>query len=164
MFARRLQVLPDGEEIHIGGAQIVHHLQYFVSLLAEPNHDSRFGEDARIEFFGALQELDRGEVARAGAHREVLRRHGFKIMVEHIGPRRNHGLDRTGFAQEIRRQHLDRCLCAAGADGADHRGKMRRTAVVKVVPIDRGDDDMREPELRRRISDSRRLGRVERTG
>src|SRR5580658_7495445 len=72
MFARRLQVLPDGEEIHIGGAQIVHHLQYFVSLLAEPNHDSRFGENAWIELFGALQELDRGEVARAGAHREVL--------------------------------------------------------------------------------------------
>ncbi len=26
------------------------------------------------------------EVARAGPHREIVRRHGFEIVVEHVGP------------------------------------------------------------------------------
>ena len=35
VLQRRLQILADGEKIHFGGAQIVHQLQDFVSLLAQ---------------------------------------------------------------------------------------------------------------------------------
>ena len=55
MFARGLQILSDGEKIDVGGTQIIHHLQHFIALFAEPNHDSGFGENLGIDFLDALQ-------------------------------------------------------------------------------------------------------------
>ena len=55
MFARRLQILPDGEEIDFGGPQIIHHLQDFITLFAKANHNSGFGEDFGIDFLDALR-------------------------------------------------------------------------------------------------------------
>ena len=72
----------------------------------------------RIELLHLLQQADRGEVARARPHGEILRRHGFEIVVEHVGPRRDHDLDRAVLAQEVRRQHLDGGLRGRGADRA----------------------------------------------
>ena len=43
---------------------------------------------------------------------------------------------------------------ASRADGADGRGEVRCAAVVEIVAIDRGDDHMRKPELRRRLADA----------
>src|SRR5262249_18517995 len=40
VLAGRLQVLSDGEEIDPGRAQVVHHLENLVALLAEPHHDA----------------------------------------------------------------------------------------------------------------------------
>jgi hypothetical protein len=162
MLARGLQILPDGEEIDVGGAQIVHHLEHFVALLAEPHHDSRFGEDLGIELLGALQELDGGEVACARTHGEIFRRHGFQVVVEHVRLRGNDGFDRPRFTQKVRRQHFDRGPCAAPADRADHSGEVRRAAVVEIVAVDGGDDDMRKAELLRGVGDVRRFGGIER--
>ena len=53
--ARRLQVLTNGEKIHLGGAQIVHQLQHLFALFAEADHDAGFGEDGRIDFLDPLQ-------------------------------------------------------------------------------------------------------------
>ena len=44
------------------------------------------------------------------------------------------------------------------------RGEMRRAAVVEIVAVDRGDDDMGEPELGHGLGDMRRLVRIERAG
>jgi hypothetical protein len=90
VLARRLQILADGEKIDIRRAQIVHHLQHFIPLFAEPEHDAGFGEDRGIEFLHLLQEPDAVEIARARTHREIERRHGFEIVVEHVGPRIDH--------------------------------------------------------------------------
>ena len=40
MLSARLQILADGEEIDVGGAQVVHHLQDLVPFLAEAEHDA----------------------------------------------------------------------------------------------------------------------------
>src|SRR3954468_11591243 len=40
MLAGRLQILADGEEVDAGRTEIVHHLQHFVSFLAETDHDA----------------------------------------------------------------------------------------------------------------------------
>ena len=69
VLARRLQVLADGEEIDVGRAQVVHHLQHFVPLLAEPDHDAGLGEHRRVELLHPLQQPQRMEVARARPHR-----------------------------------------------------------------------------------------------
>ena len=41
----------------------------------------------------------------------------------------------------------------ARANGADGVGEMLRAAVGEIVAVDRGDDDMREPELGGRLAD-----------
>ena len=125
MFARRLQILPDGEEIDVGRAQVVHHLQHFVALLAEAHHDAGLGEHRGIELLHPLQQPQRMEIARARPHREIKRRHGFEIVVEHVGPGRDHDLQRAVLAQEIGRQHFDGG-CRARACG--WRGWCRRNA------------------------------------
>ncbi len=51
------------------------------------------------------------------------------------------------LAQEIRRQHLDRGVRAARADRADDGGEVRCPAIVEIVAIDRGDDDMASPSF-----------------
>ena len=99
------------------------------------------------------------EIARARPHRQVVRRHGFEIVVEDVGPRRDDDLRGAVLAQEIRRQHFDRGRRAARADGADHRGEMRGAAVGEIVAVDRGDDDMGEAELCGGLGDVRRARR-----
>ena len=142
MLAGRLQILPDGEEIHIGRAQVVHHLQHFVALLAQAQHDPRLGEHRRIEFLHPLQQPQRMEIARARPHREIERGHGFQIVVEHVGLGRDHDLQRAVLAQEVGRQHLDGGLRATLADGADGVGEMLGAAVGEIVAVNRGDDDV----------------------
>jgi hypothetical protein len=72
MLAGRLQILADGQEIDIGGAQVVHQLQHFVPLLAEADHDAGLGEHGRVEFLDPLQQADRMEIAGAGADRQIV--------------------------------------------------------------------------------------------
>ena len=55
-------------------------------------------------------------------------------------------------------------VCGHVADGADGGGEMLRAAVGEIVAVDRGDDDVGKPELRRRFADMRGLVRVERAG
>ena len=102
VLAGRLQILADGEEVDVGGAQVVHHLQNLVSLLAETDHDPRLGEHRGIDLLHLLQQPDRGEIARARPHREIFRRHGLEIVVEHVGPRRRHGVDRAAACAKNR--------------------------------------------------------------
>src|SRR6185312_15711518 len=109
----------DGEKIDIRRTQIVHHLQYLVTLLAQSDHDAGLGEDRGVDFLDSLQQPDRMEIARTGADAEIARRHRFQIVVEYVGPRRHHPFERAVLAQEIRRQDLDRRARTALADRAD---------------------------------------------
>ena len=71
VVARRgLEVLAHGEEVDAGGAHVVHHLQHRPALLAQPHHDARLGEQARVELLGALQQAQ-----RVKAHREHHAQH-----------------------------------------------------------------------------------------
>ena len=85
-------------------------------------------------------------------------------MVEHVGLGRHDDFERAFLAQEIRRQDLDGRGRAARADGADGLREMLGAAVGEIVAIDRGDDDMGEPELEGRFRDMFRLGGIERAG
>ena len=76
----------------------------------------------RIEFLDLLQQPERGEVARAGPHRQIVRRHGLEVVVEDVRLGGNDSLDGAVLAQEIRRQHLDGRRARA-ADRADRRAR-----------------------------------------
>ena len=153
MLAGRLQILPDGEEVDIGRAQVVHHLQHFVPLFAQPQHDAGLGEHRRIELLHALQQPQRMEIARARPHGEILRRHGFEIVVEHVGLGGDDDFERAVLAQEIRRQDFDGGPRRVRADGADGLREMLSSAVGKIVAVDRGDDDVVEAKFRRCLAD-----------
>ena len=58
VLAGRLQILADGEEIDVGRAQVVHHLQDLVPLLAEPDHDPGLGEHRGVDLLHPLQQPD----------------------------------------------------------------------------------------------------------
>ena len=102
------------------------------------------------------------EIARARTHGEIARRHRFEIVIEDVGLGRDHFFERAVLAQKIRRQHFDRRLRAALADGADRLREMIGAAVIEIVAIDRRHDDMRKTELGGRLGDILRLERIER--
>ena len=123
---RRLQVLADGEEIDVGDAQVVHHLGDFGPGFAEADHQAGLGEDRRDPLLHAVEQAQRLVVARAGTDGGIQPRHGFQVVVEHVGPGVGDGLDGAGLAQEVGGQHLDRGARGGGADGADDGGEVRR--------------------------------------
>ena len=104
------------------------------------------------------------EIARAGPHLGVEPRHRFEIVVEDVGPGRDDDLDRAVLAQEIGDQHLDRGRRRGGADRRNRPGEMAGAAVVEIVAVDRGDDDVLETEFADRLGDAPRLMRVDEVG
>ena len=68
-------------------------------------------------------------------------------MVEDVGLGGDDRLQRARLAQEIRRQNLDRRRWLAARIAAMTSREMPCPAVGEIVAIDRGDDDMGEPEL-----------------
>ena len=162
MLDGRLEILAEGQEIDPGDAQIIHHLHHLGAAFAEAEHQAGFGENLWIMGFYPVEQAERLVIARAGADRGIESRHGFKIVVEDIRARRRDQAPRRALAQEIGGQHLDRGVRRAGANGADHGGEMRRAAIGEIVAIDRGDDDMAEPEPHDRVRDPRRLIAIER--
>ena len=68
-------------------------------------------------------------------------------MVEDVGPRRDDDLERAGLAQEVRRQHLDRRAGLRRRMARITAAKWRGAAIGEIVAVDRGDDDMAQPEL-----------------
>src|ERR1700743_998728 len=65
MLAGRLQILPDGEKIDLGAAQMFHPLQHRVPHLPETDDDPGFAEEGSINLLDPLQQPDRMEIARA---------------------------------------------------------------------------------------------------
>ena len=119
MLAGRLQVLADGEKIHVGRAQVVHHLHNLVSRLSpSPTIRPDLVNIVGIEFLGPLKQAQRVEIARAGPDRQIEPRHGFEIVVEDVGLAAITVSSGAVLAQEIRRQHFDGRAGARRADGA----------------------------------------------
>ena len=132
----RLQVLADGEEVDAGRAHVVHDLHHLLARFTEADHDPRLGENLAVDLLGALQQPQRMEIARTRTDRQVEPRHGFEVVIEHIGRRREHRLERAVLAQEVRRQHLDGHRRRGLAQRRDDAGEVHRAAVGEIVPID----------------------------
>ena len=73
-------------------------------------------------------------------------RHRLGVVVQHVGPRCDHRVQRGGTALEIGDQELDAAARRFAPD-RPHRGREGGGAAVgQVVPVDRGDHDVLEPE------------------
>ncbi|MNE53133.1 hypothetical protein D3C80_1478410 [compost metagenome] len=131
----RLEILANRHEIHVRRAKIVHQLQDFVPLFAKADHDAGFGEDCRIEFLHTLQQTNRVEIARARTNLEILRRHCFQIVIEHIRACLNHDLKRAFLTQEVWRQNFNRRLWRSFTDCENDICEMLRTTIGQIVTI-----------------------------
>src|SRR5713226_677165 len=67
VLGRGPQILPQGEDLDVGGAEITHRLEQLLPLLAEPQDDARLRQEARRGPAGAAEELEGALVTSAVA-------------------------------------------------------------------------------------------------
>src|SRR2546421_11610416 len=68
MLKRWTQVLSNGQDINVVLAHIVHHLNYLVPRLTQPQHEARFCGCGRIHLLRPLEYLERTFVNILGSH------------------------------------------------------------------------------------------------
>ena len=56
MLERRLEILPDGDKIYICRAHIIHDLMHRLAVLAQTDHNARFGKHCGIKLLDPLQQ------------------------------------------------------------------------------------------------------------
>jgi hypothetical protein len=161
VLPRRLQILPDSQKIDIRGTQIIHNLQHLGLLLAKADHDPRFCEQGGIKPLGPIEQPQRIEIARARPHLGIETGYGFEIVIEDVRLGGDDGFERRLFAQKIGCQDLDRRARSGGTDRPDGLREVPGAAVIQIVAVDRGHDDMREPQRSDRLGDALRLVRIE---
>ena len=71
----------------------------------------------------AFEQLERARVPAAGPRHAVEPRHGLGVVIQHVGPRVEHGAQRRFVALEIRDQHFDAALGPPRLDRANGRGE-----------------------------------------
>ena len=87
--------------------------------------------------------------------------HGLDVVVEDLGPRGEHRLERLFLdAEEVGRQHLDLAVRQLRLERADRRRVVAGAAVGDVVAVDRRHDDVLELHLRRGLREAQRLERI----
>ena len=160
----RLQVLPDGQEVDVGGAQVVHHLQYFGAFLGEPDHDAGFGKNQGIQVLGPIEDAQRMEIPRPRANARVEPGHGLEVVVEDVGAGGDHRLQGAVFVAEIGGEHLDGGRRRGFADALDAAHELAGAAVLQVVAVDRGDDHVPEAHLGHGDGQVFRLQGIDRVG
>jgi hypothetical protein len=72
------------------------------SLPAEADHHAALGRNAGRVAPRPIEQLQRSRVASARARHPAQPRHRFSVVVEHVGPRVEHGVQRRLVALEIR--------------------------------------------------------------
>ena len=162
MLGRRLEILAHRQEIDPGGPHIVHHLMDLQPLLAQPDHHTRLGKDRGVELLDLFQQTQRRIITRTRPDRRVEPRHGFEIVIIDVGPRRDDRLDgAVRFVAKIRCQDFDRSRRRGPAQRLDHLDELAGAAILEIVAIDRGDDNVRQPEFGGGVRDMLRLGQID---
>ena len=124
----------------------------------------RLREDVVVrDLLCATQELERAVIARlAAAHLAMEAAYRLDVVVEDVGARADHGLQRSLLdTEEVGCQHFDRRFRELRLDRTDRRRVVARAFVGYVVPVDRRDDDVLEIHLRRRLRKPQRLERID---
>ena len=106
----RAQVLPHGDQVGAGRGAVGQHAGDLVAALAQAEHEARLDErrraGARAPRRGA-QQGQRALIRSPRPHLAVEARHGLEVVVEHLGARREHGLQGAGPVAKVGYQHLD---------------------------------------------------------
>ena len=87
----RTEVLPDRQDLAADVAQIPEGREQFVALFAETHHQSGLRRDVRRDAPRAIEQFQRARVTAAGARHAVQPRNCFRVVVQHVRPRVEHG-------------------------------------------------------------------------
>ncbi len=157
MLARRLQVLPDRQDVHVDLAQVAHHLDHLFKRLAQPDHDAALGDRLGPQLFGVGQGRDSPLVMilRLDVPEQALDR--LDVVVQDVGSRVHDDLERVHVALEIRDEHLNSASRLQLTDAFDALGKDGRAAVLAFVPVDGRDDHVSQAHRLHRLGHTLRL-------
>ena len=147
MVAGRRQVLADGQHLDVVGAQVAHDVEDFLVGFAEADHQAGLGRNLRVARLELLEEFQRVRVVGAGAGLLVEARHGFQVVVEHVGQGAAEHVERDFHAAaEIGHQRFDGGGRRQFARVADDVDEVLGAAVTQVVAVDAGNDHIFELE------------------
>ena len=104
--------------------------------------------------------LQRSLVAGLGTNARVQTRNGLDVVVQDLGPRRQHRVERFRTAHEVWDQHLDRRARGLAADLADRLREDLGTTVGQLVAVHARDDRVTERHLGDGLADALRLRRI----
>ena len=165
MMCARRQVLSDRQHVHMMHAKIAHHLQDLFVGLAKTDHDAALRRHVRNGALELREQLQRVHVVRSRTRVAIQPRHGFQVVIHHVGRRGFQNLQRAvKSAAKIGHQHFNACRRRKLARSPNTVNEMLRAAVLQVVAIDRRDDDVRKLQRRNRPRQVERLIGVERIG
>ena len=85
VIERGPQVLAKGQNLAVVRKQVAHHSEHLLRLFAETEHQAGLGGDSGIKLARCADQAQRLLVARAGAHRAIQARDGFRVVVQHVG-------------------------------------------------------------------------------
>ena len=105
----------------------------------------------------AVEQLERARVAAARAREAIEARNGFRVVIQDVRARIEHGVKRRFVALKIRNEHFDADRRHALADFANRVRKNLRAAILHIVAIDRRHDDVRQLQLLDGFGHARRL-------
>ena len=164
MVPGRLEILPEGQHVDGVCAHLAHDFKDFLVGLAQPQHQAGLGGNAGIARLEVQQQFERMRIVRAGPAGLVQARHGFQVVVHHIGQTLTQDVQSNfGPTAKVRRQDLDPRRRRGLTHRTDAVDKMLGAAVAQIVAIHAGDHHVLELERLDRIRQMARLfgiGRV----
>src|SRR5579862_4415764 len=157
MLGRGLQILAEGEDVRALRGDFFHGGEYLVARFAEAEHHAGFCGQAWRHFTCAAQELKRALVDGAFADAAVEARHGFHVVIQHVGARRHHRFQRGPVAAKIWDEHFHPAAGDAFANLRDGVGENCGAAVGLIVAIHRSDDRVAQAHALDGFGDALRL-------
>ena len=160
MGVRRAEILPEGEDVDVDGAQLAHRGEEFLVGLSHPEDDAGLGGDVGGEALGDAEDLEDARITAAGPRLLVEARDGLGVVVVDVRARLEDRSDRIDIALEVGNEDFDRRGRVAGLDLADGLGKGPGAEVREIVAIDRGEDHVAELHAGAGLGDACGFSRV----
>src|SRR5580704_2464348 len=164
VVARGAEILTHGKNVNAAATEVAEHLNQFFRGFAESHHHSALRHHAGRELLGIFQQREAAFVTGSGAHRAVKTRHGFGVVIENVGPRLEHNLQRFFESLKVRNQHLDAAIRNQLANLANGLGENSGATDVVIVTIHAGHNGVLQTQRGHSFSHAARFVPVDRLG
>ena len=162
MVCGRPQVLAEGDDIDVGGADVVEGALDLGVGFTEAQYQAGLGPRARGMPLGEREHAERLRVTRARiAHAMGQPFDGFQILRVGDETRVEHAGDLLEVAGEVRRQRFHRRVRRACMNRANARGIVRGATIGQVIAIDRSQHHVFQSHQDHRIGHVAWLGMVQ---